>query len=89
MSPRDGILQISDAEEPGLWAGQASAREPNGPKGKPFTGSSLYSNTPQGRETAACLGKDRRSAGFGSMLRPAHLIVLMQLSISRLVARWS
>lgn len=34
MSPRDGILQISDAEEPGLWAGQAGAQEPNGLKGQ-------------------------------------------------------
>lgn len=54
-----------------------------GQRGKPFAGSSLSSNTPQGRETAACLGKDRRSAGFGTLLRPAHLTVLMQLSISR------
>lgn len=27
MSPRDGILQISDAEKPGLWAGPGLARQ--------------------------------------------------------------
>lgn len=93
MSLRDGILQISDVETPGalgrhgpwlLAKGKSQGAENlMGQRGKPFAGTSLSSNSHRGRETAACLGKDRRSAGFGPLSRPAHLIVLMQSSINR------